>query len=131
MALFHALRKHYLCHLQFTKETWTQAKKERRNPRNPEAGGNGNTQFWTRTIWRWQLAYVRPKLLQSVKQSDVKLIFTGFHCTLKIHERIKNSQKHGVFSESFPPTEHSTCTVLEKLTLSATYKVHFSAGFEN
>ena len=80
-----ATRKHYLCHLQFTKETWTQAKKERRKPKNPEVGGNGNKQFWTRMIWRWQLAYVRPKLLQSVKQSDIKLIFIGFHCRLKIH----------------------------------------------
>lgn len=63
-----ATRKHYLCHLQFTKETWTSVKKERRKPKNPKVGGNGNKQFWTRMIQRWQLAYVRPKLLQSVKQ---------------------------------------------------------------
>lgn len=76
--------EHYLCHLQFTKETRTQMKKERK-PKNPEVGGNGNKQFWTRMMWRRQLAYVRPKLLQSVKQSDIKLIFIGFHCRLKIH----------------------------------------------
>lgn len=39
------MRKRYLCHLQFTKETQRQVKKERRKPKNPEVGGNGNKQF--------------------------------------------------------------------------------------
>lgn len=40
MIITPATRKHFLCHLQFTKETWTRAKKERQNSKNPEVGGN-------------------------------------------------------------------------------------------